>query len=29
MMNQALLLSKNTDQQLVYSGIDWKYFKLI
>ena len=28
-MNQALLLSKNTDRQLVYSGIDWKQFKLI
>jgi Uma2 family endonuclease len=29
MMNQALLLSKNTDRQLVYSGIDWQQFKLI
>ena len=28
-MNQALLLSKNIDRQLVYSGIDWKQFKLI
>ncbi|MCY7338131.1 MAG: hypothetical protein LH613_18280 [Chamaesiphon sp.] len=28
-MNQALLLSKNTDRQLVYSGINWKQFKLI
>jgi Uma2 family endonuclease len=28
-MNQALLLSKNTDRQLVYSGIDWQQFKLI
>jgi Uma2 family endonuclease len=29
MINQALLLSKNTDRQLVYSGIDWQQFKLI
>ena len=29
MINQAPLLSKNTDRQLVYSGIDWKQFKLI
>ena len=28
-MNQALLVSKNIDRQLVYSGIDWKQFKLI
>jgi Uma2 family endonuclease len=28
-MNQALLLSKNTDRQLIYSGIDWQQFKLI
>ena len=28
-MNQALLLPKNADRQLVYSGIDWKQFKLI
>jgi Uma2 family endonuclease len=29
MINQAPLLSKNTDRQLVYSGIDWQQFKLI
>jgi Uma2 family endonuclease len=29
MINQSLLLSKNTDRQLVYSGIDWQQFKLI
>jgi Uma2 family endonuclease len=29
MINKALLLSKNTDRQLVYSGIDWQQFKLI
>lgn len=29
MMNQALLLPKNADRQLVYSGIDWQQFKLI
>jgi Uma2 family endonuclease len=29
MINQSLLLSKNTDRQLVYSGIDWHQFKLI
>jgi Uma2 family endonuclease len=28
-MNQALSLSKNTDRQLIYSGIDWQQFKLI
>ncbi len=28
-MNQALLLSNNTDRQLVYSGINWQQFKLI
>ena len=29
MINQTLLLSKQIDRQLVYSGIDWKQFKLI
>jgi Uma2 family endonuclease len=29
MINQALLLSKNTDRQLIYSGINWQQFKLI
>jgi hypothetical protein len=29
MMNQALLLPKNADRQIVYSGIDWQKFKLI
>jgi Uma2 family endonuclease len=29
MMNQALLLPKNADRQIVYSGIDWQQFKLI
>ncbi|MCY7368081.1 MAG: hypothetical protein LH474_08010, partial [Chamaesiphon sp.] len=29
MINQSLLLSKNTDRQLVYSGIDWKQFDFI
>jgi Uma2 family endonuclease len=29
MINQAPLLSKNTDRQLVYSGVDWHHFKLI
>jgi hypothetical protein len=29
MMNQALLLPKNADRQLIYSGIDWQQFKLI
>jgi Uma2 family endonuclease len=29
MMNQALLLSKHPDRQIVYSGIDWQKFKLI
>jgi Uma2 family endonuclease len=29
MMNPALLLPKNVDRQLVYSGIDWQQFKLI
>ncbi len=28
-MNQALLLSKNADRQLVYTGITWQQFKLI
>ncbi len=28
-MDRTLLLSKNTDRQLVYSGIDWQQFKLI
>ena len=29
MINQTLLLSKQIDRQLVYSGIDWRQFKLI
>jgi Uma2 family endonuclease len=29
MMDRTLLLSKNTDRQLVYSGLDWQQFKLI
>ena len=29
MINQTLLRSKQIDRQLVYSGIDWKQFKLI
>ena len=29
MIDRSLLLSKNTDRQLVYSGIDWQQFKLI
>jgi len=29
MMNRTLLLPKNADRQLVYSGIDWQQFKLI
>jgi Uma2 family endonuclease len=29
MMNQSLLLPKNADRQIVYSGIDWQKFKLI
>jgi Uma2 family endonuclease len=29
MMDRTLLLSKNIDRQLVYSGIDWQQFKLI
>ncbi len=28
-MNQALLLSKNADRQIVYTGITWQQFKLI
>jgi Uma2 family endonuclease len=28
-MDRTLLLSKNTDRQLVYSGINWQQFKLI
>ncbi len=28
-MNRTLLLPKNADRQLVYSGIDWQQFKLI
>jgi Uma2 family endonuclease len=29
MMDRTLLLPKNVDRQLVYSGIDWQQFKLI
>ena len=29
MIDRSLLLSKNTDRQLIYSGIDWQQFKLI
>jgi hypothetical protein len=29
MMDRTLLLPKNADRQLVYSGIDWQQFKLI
>jgi Uma2 family endonuclease len=28
-MNQAALLPKNTDRQIIYSGITWQQFKLI
>lgn len=29
MIDRALLLSKNTDRQIIYSGINWQQFKLI